>query len=65
MASQLPFGPLNDQDRFNLLGEQHFCLTLDLTAQIPKMLLIGPGRDFLDRLAKFSGCRKKFLRQRV
>jgi hypothetical protein len=28
-----------------LLGEQHFRLTLDLTAQIPKMLLIGPGRD--------------------
>ena len=26
MASQLPFAPLNDQDRFNLLGEQNSAL---------------------------------------
>jgi hypothetical protein len=63
MASQLPFRPLNDQNGLNLLGQQFFCVTLDLATQIRKMLLIGSGRDFLDGLTEFSGRREEFLRQ--
>jgi hypothetical protein len=48
----------NDQDRLNMLRKQHFCLALDLPAQILKTLLVGFVWDFLDRLAEFSGCPK-------
>ncbi len=55
----------NNQDRLNVLRQQHFCLALDLTAQVFHALPIGPVWNFLDRLPKPSGRREKLLRQFV
>ena len=47
----------NDQDRLDVLRKQHFCLALNLLAQVFQPLLVGLVWDFLDRLPKPLGCR--------
>jgi hypothetical protein len=52
----------NDQDRLDVLGNQLFCIALDLLAQVVQSL-VATAWNFLDRLPELSGRREKFLRQ--